>query len=108
MKSKLILVLVSSLAVVATSGTADARGVFGGGGFRGGFGGFHGGFGGFRGGLGGFHGGGGFGRGFGRFGYGTFGLRLGYGLGYAGGYPYYGYGYGCWVPGPYGRVYACY
>jgi hypothetical protein len=58
-------------------------------------------------------GGGGFGRGcaYGGFargcGYGGYGLGLGLGLGlYGAGYPYYGYG-NCYVPTPYGWVWAC-
>ena len=58
-------------------------------------------------------GGGGFGRGcaYGGFargcGYGGYGLGLGLGLGlYGAGYPYYGYG-NCYIPTPYGWVWAC-
>jgi hypothetical protein len=72
------------IALAAIPDTAQARGGFGGGGFRGG--GAHFGGGGFRGGFGGWRGGG-----FRRFGPG---IGLGLGLGYGLGYPYYYGGYG--------------
>jgi hypothetical protein len=82
------------IAVLSNSpGLADARSG-GGGGFRGGDRGFHGRFHGFRGGVAT--------RGF----RGTYRGYRGYEYGR---YPYYGYGYACWVQGLYWRpIYVCY
>lgn len=115
--SKILLILIASVALACAPHEALAQrggrgfgggGAFHGGGFRGGFGGVSGGFGGFRGGFGGFRGG--FGR-FGAFGRpffgpgfrGSFGFGFGFGLWpYYSYYPYYPY-YWC---DPYGS-YSC-
>ncbi len=110
--SRILLVLIASVALACTPHEALAQrgargfgggGTFHGGGFRGGFVGVSGGFGGFRGGFGRF---GGFPRPFFGPGFrGSFAFRFGFGFGLWPYYPYYSYYPYSWC-GPYG-YYSC-